>query len=65
MLLLFTNEYNKFEILVLKYQHNSHRSIFRENTVKVEAFVSSSEECQMTCSGDPMCGYYKYFDKVR
>ena len=41
-----------------------YNSTYRENTVKVEAFVSSTEECQMTCSEDPMCGYYKYFDKV-
>ena len=34
----------------------------RENTVNVEAFVSSSEECKMLCSGDMECGYYKYFD---
>ena len=39
--------------------------VFRENTARVEAFVSSSQECQMTCSDDPMCGYFKYFDKVR
>ena len=47
-----------------KLSQNLYSSYFRENTAQVKAFVNTAEECKMTCSHDPMCGYYKYFDKV-
>ena len=31
----------------------------RENTVNVQAFVSSNAECEKSCSRDDLCGYYK------
>ena len=33
----------------------------RENTVNVQAFVSSNIECEKSCSRDDLCGYFKYF----
>jgi len=36
-------------------------STFRENTVKVEAFVRTADDCKMSCSDNYLCGYYKHF----
>lgn len=33
----------------------------RENTVKVQAFVRREKECEISCSNNDLCGYYKHF----
>ena len=42
-------------------QFNFSKLIFRENTVKVEAFVRTDDDCKQTCSDNNLCGYYKHF----
>ncbi len=50
---------------IIEYKENIYRtefgSTFRENTVKVEAFVRTADDCKMTCSDNYLCGYYKHF----
>ena len=36
-------------------------TVSRENTVKVEAFVRTADDCKMSCSDNYLCGYYKHF----
>ena len=33
----------------------------RENTVNVQGFIRNSEECEINCSHNEECGYFKYF----